>query len=513
MRRDSALAAILVCITPFGLVLLGQEDPPRSAGQTQNAPPAQDTSGQHPHQHQMPDMQMPQKQAPSHESQQLQEPEDPNQRTGSQTPIPELLGQAAKRPCMRLKDFEDLALANNPTLEQANALVQRSAGQARQAGLFPNPLVGYQGEEIRGGSFRGGEQGAFVQQTIVLGGKLGLRRRVLEEQRREDELGLTEQRYRLLADVDRGFYAALAAQETVRLRQNLLRVALDASETAHQLVNVGQADAPDLLEAEVEAEQAKVDYVKAQRDYIQAFQILTSLVGKSELAVSPVEGRLDEWPRLDPEQIIEQILRESPSVKRAQQAAVRAEAQLQSARREPVPDLQIRAGMQQDRELNEITGRPVGAIGFATAGISIPIFNRNQGNVEAAKAELERARQEITRLQLRLRQSIQPLLQTYLTQQIEAERYKNQMIPRATRAYRLYLSKYSMMASAYPQVIISQRTLVQLDVGYIRTLENLWMNAIALQNFTLTGGLDAPTSSGSASTTVNVPSSGASSVE
>ena len=52
------------------------------------------------------------------------------------------------------------------------------------------------------------------------------------------------------------------------------------------------------------------------------------------------------------------------------------------------------------------------------------------------------------------------------------------------------------MASAYPQVIISQRTLFQLRLGYIQTLERLWKSAIALQNFVLSGGLDAPTPSG-----------------
>ena len=98
----------------------------------------------------------------------------------------ELLKEAAQRPPMRLEDFEDLATANNPTLRQANDLVRRSAAQARQAGLYPNPSVGYEGSEIRGGSFGGGEEGAFVQQTIVLGGKLGLRKRVFQEQQRED---------------------------------------------------------------------------------------------------------------------------------------------------------------------------------------------------------------------------------------------------------------------------------------------------------------------------------------
>jgi len=115
-----------------------------------------------------------------------------------------------------------------------------------------------------------------VQQTIVLGGKLGLRRGMFEEQRREDELGASEQRSRLISDVSQEFYSALAAQEVVKLRRDLLKIAQDAVETAHQLANVGQADAPDLLQAEVEAEQAKVEYVTAQRDYIQAFNTLAA---------------------------------------------------------------------------------------------------------------------------------------------------------------------------------------------------------------------------------------------
>jgi cobalt-zinc-cadmium efflux system outer membrane protein len=145
--------------------------------------------------------------------------------------------------------------------------------------------------------------------------------------------------------------------------------------------------------------------------------------------------------------------------------------------------------------------------GFVTAAVNLPIFNRNQGNTAAAKAELAKAQEEVTRVQLLLRRTAQPLLQAYLTEQVEAERYKSEMIPRAARAYQLYLNKYRQMASAYPQVIISQRTLFQLRVSYIEALENLWKSAIALQNFTLSGGLEAPAPSGNSSTTINLPNS------
>jgi len=401
-------------------------------------------------------------------------------------------------------------------LKQAGDIVRRSAGQARQAGLYPNPAIGYQGEEIRGGSFGGGEQGAFVQQTIVLGGKLGLRRRVFEEQRRQDELGVSEQRYRLTGDVEQIFYSTLAAQEIVNLRRNLLRLALDTVETAHQLGNVGQADAPDILQAEVESEQAKVEYVTAQRTFIQEFRSLAAVVGKPELPVAPLEGNLEEHPAIDTDTIIETIVRDSPSVKRAQQGITQAEAQLRSSRRESVPDLQLRGGLLQDRELlsSEIpNSKRVGALGFLTAGVTIPIFNRNQGNVEAAKAELERSRNEVTRVALSIRQAAQPFVQMYLAAQLDAERYKNQMIPRATRAYQLYLAKYRQMAAAYPQVIVSQRTLFQIEVNYIQTLESLWTNASALRNFTLSGALSVPAPAGSPSTTINLPNGGGGSVE
>ena len=424
----------------------------------------------------------------------------------SQMPVPDLLKEAAAHPRLRLEQFQQFALAANPTLSQANAIVRRSGAQARQAGLYPNPSVGYQGEQIRGGAFHGGEQGAFVQQTFVLGGKLGLRRNVYEQQRRGDQIGVEEQRFRVLSDVGQSFYAALAAQDIVSVREKLLALATDAVVTAHQLANVGQADAPDVLQAEVEAEQAKVDYTTAQRDYIRAFQSLAALVGKPELELSRLEGKLDEPPRVNPNTVVKQIVEESPSVKRARQELVRAEAEIKSAKRESVPDLVVRGGVQQNfAPINETTGVRTGFQAFASAGITLPIFNRNQGNVAAADAELERARGELSRIQLSTRQSAQSLLQEYLSSEMEARRYKNDMIPRAAQAYQLYMSKYHQMGAAYPQVLISQRTYFQLQIGYVNALRRLWETAVALENYALSAGLSSPEVSGITSNTINAP--------
>jgi len=49
-----------------------------------------------------------------------------------------------------------------------------------------------------------------------------------------------------------------------------------------------------------------------------------------------------------------------------------------------------------------------------------------------------------------------------------------------------------------------------LQIGYLTALHDVWRSAIALQNYTLTGGLESPMSSGTTTTTINLPNAGGS---
>ncbi len=407
--------------------------------------------------------------------------------------VPQPLQGVSTRAPLKLEDFLASADKNNPTLQQAAAIIRRSEAEAKQAALYPNPTVGYEGEQIRGGSYGGGEQGGFVAQTIVLGGKLGLRRDIYQQQKQSDQIVAEAQLARVHNDVAQMFYDALSAQRLMQVRGRLVGVAKDAVETAHQLANVGQADSPDVLQAEVEAEQAAIDYTVAQRLFIEKFKSLAALAGTPSMETAPLDGSLDAPPQIDADRIVDTIAQQSPTVKQAQQQVAIAQARLKDARREMVPDLQLKAGEQANLEsLAGDPGRKTGAQSFASVGIELPLWNRNQGNVQAAQAELDEARQEITRTQLSLRQQAEVLAQNYLSAKSESERYRTALLPRARRAYELYLDKYRSMAQAYPQVIVSQRTLFELEVRYIDSLDRIWQNAIALQNFTLQGGLEKP---------------------
>ncbi len=408
---------------------------------------------------------------------------------GAQAPAPE-------QKTITLEELQQMALQNNPTFAQASANIASAEGRKKQSGLYPNPTVGYQGEEIRGGSFRGGEQGFFVQQDIVMGGKLGLNRRIFDQELKQAQTEAEEQKLRVLTNVRMSCIQALAAQQTLELRRELSKLAEDAVQTAHQLANVGQADAPDVLEAEVEAQQAELSVTMAEQNQQRVWKELATVVGNPALPLMRLAGTLEQLSPVNPDELVEKIVNESPAVRIAELGVQRAEAALARAKREPIPDLQLRAGMQQNRELSEISGRPAGLQAFAEAGVRIPLFDRNQGNIAAAKADVERARREVDRVKLLLRERAASVVQSYTVSQNAADRYKNQMIPRAKKAYEMYAQKYQSMAAAYPQVLIAQRTLTQLEVSYVNALENLATTSLSLQSYLLTDGLEAPAQPG-----------------
>src|SRR5215475_14782887 len=135
----------------------------------------------------------------------------------------------------------------------------RSTAKARQqqSGLYPNPSVGYVGDEIRGGSVGGGKQGFFVEQTIVTGSKLRLAKDVLGHETQLATIEAEEQRIRVESAVKMAFIRVLAAQELLDARRDLYKIAQDSVDTERRLFNTGQADETEVLDAEVDAQRMR----------------------------------------------------------------------------------------------------------------------------------------------------------------------------------------------------------------------------------------------------------------
>lgn len=409
----------------------------------------------------------------------------------SNTPI-----QIQPSPGLTLAALEQMAIKNNPTLAQADAAVQAAEGRRRQAGLWPNPIVGYEGDGLAFNSlvypYRNG-QGFFVEQTILTGGKLAKSKNIAAQEKVQTQADAEAQRLRVLNAVRMLFYQAAGAQQLVDLRQQLADLTREAVEISEDLFNTGAADRPDVLAAEVELQRAEIELMRAKNDFVRVWQLMASVVGEPQLKPARLEDKLETAaPALVQEEMLAQLLRDSPEMKRALAGVERSKAIVSRAKAEPKPDVYLRGGIGYSNEWAEFYGGKTGWEGRLEAGVRVPLFNRNQGNVAASKAELTAAEREVQRVELSLRARLAESFTRYQNSLGVASRYQREVLPRAQRAYDLYLAKFRQMAAAYPQVLIAQRTLFQSRTEYIGALVELWQNVTQLQGLLLVGGLDAP---------------------
>jgi outer membrane protein, heavy metal efflux system len=406
------------------------------------------------------------------------------------------LGRAqdqAEGALMTLEQVEQIARENNPTLRQAEAEIRAAKAREQQSGLYPNPTVGYTADEVRGGSVGGGKQGFFVQQTIVTAGKLSLARAVFAKDVKLAEMEAEEQKMRVQTAIKMAFVRVLAAQELLDARRDLAAIEEDNAETQRRLANTGQADESEVLAAEVDAQRMRVAARMQENTLREEWRSLAATIGKPDLPQTTVAGDLQhDWPELNEEQAVEAIAKQSPAIAIADATSLRALAVLARARKESVPDLRFRIGAEYNHETLGSVPFAKGWEGIAELSAELPIFNHNQGNVAAARADIDRSVQENKRIALTLRERAATVVDEYANARLMATVYRDEMLPRAKKAYSSRFEKYGLMLASYPRVLEQQRKLFELQTEYIMSLEAVWTSGIALQGYLLTDGLESP---------------------
>jgi cobalt-zinc-cadmium efflux system outer membrane protein len=289
------------------------------------------------------------------------------------------------------------------------------------------------------------------------------------------------------------FIRVLAAQELLDARRDLYKISQDRADTERRLLNTGQADQTEVLDAEVEAQRMRIAARMQENTLREEWRSLCAVVGQPDMPAVTVAGDLErDWPQLNEEEAVEAIAKQSPAVRIADSNAARAEASLARARRESIPDITVRGGMEYNNELLDSVPFAKGWEGIAELKVEIPVFNRNQGNVAAASADIDRAQHEKTRIALTLRDRAASAVDQYANARLMAVEFRDEMLPRAKKSYGMMVEKYGLMLASYPRVLESQKKLFELQAEYIAALEGVWTNGIALQGYLLTDGLEAP---------------------
>jgi outer membrane protein, heavy metal efflux system len=373
----------------------------------------------------------------------------------------------------------------NPTLRQAALAIQAARGRRYQAGLYPNPTLGYVGSEI-GNEGQGGQQGGFIGQTIVTGHKLNVNRAVASREVEQSIWRFEAQQLRVLNEVALRHAEALGTERIVALTEELERIATEGSEVSKRLLESQQVGRADVLQAEIQRNQIRILRQSAMSNAEAARRQLAHVVGMAELPDQPLIGDLEGPAKpLDFDQVWSQLLAASPQVMAARAAAERARMQQQVERLRPVPNLELLGSIQKDNVTDDV-------IYGAQIGMAIPLFDGNQGNLAAAQAEYARARAELERMTLFLRDQLAEVWQRYQIALAEVERYREDIIPSAEENLRLTEEGYRLGEFDFLRVLTARQTYFQTNVDYRRSLIDLRQAEILISGLLLTGGLGDP---------------------
>ena len=393
-----------------------------------------------------------------------------------------ILALEASSADMTVEAFETLALQNNPTIAELVATTQKAAGYRTQVSLRANPSIGYQANQL---ADLGTDQHTFfISQTIVTGNKLALNRSVLDHALRAQLQSLEAQKYRVATDIRIKFFDALAAQQRVQLIQDFQSVADKGLEFAELRKQAEEGSQLEVVQAKVLKNEIDLQLRQAVARFNAAWKELAALAGTPQMPPASLQGELPANEAvMDWSTVAASIVVSSPEYQEAQARVSRARALICRHEVQPIPNLDVSLGGGYDN------GTDNGLINLQI-GAPIPVFNKNQGNIAAARAEYVRASREVERIENAIKARLAAAAGDFDASLAAVEQYASDILPNAQEGLDLAEIAYQAGETSYVQVLIAQRTYFETNLQYIAAQALLGQARARVDGYVLTGALD-----------------------
>ncbi|SDB35108.1 TolC family protein [Belnapia rosea] len=353
----------------------------------------------------------------------------------------------------------ELALARAPILRSAEAGRRAAQGDRVTAGLRPNPEFSVEAENIGGSGGYGGirslETTYGLSQRIETGGKRQARIEAAGRAVALTGLDVEAVRLDLAREVVQALAAAVARARAVDIARERQRLADEVLRATRARVEAGREAPVQQRRAEVDRETATVFLDRAEREAASAARGLAVLLAAPAVEVAPARAAwFDEiGPRPEPGRA---AALPPGQLDRARLDALigqrRAELDLQ--RRNAIPDIAVGAGMRRFREAGGDTAFLLGL------RVPLPVFDRNQGNILRAGAELNRAEAEAERGRLYLDASLAESERRLDQAWRAADSLRRTVLPAAREAAGAAREGYAAGKFSLLEVLDAQRVLI-----------------------------------------------------
>lgn len=381
--------------------------------------------------------------------------------------LPASLAGAAEAPVqITLEQALSEALNRNPTLSVERREIDIAKGTRRQAGIYPfNPEI-----EAGGGAGRAqgrvdtnesrgiNTQGVGISQTIWLKGQRGLRVRSAEAGVLRAQSLVQDAERQVVSDTLRTYSDLLVSQERVSLAHEILGVVRQVQDAAQKLFEGDAVPQLDVFRSEVEVRKAENRLVVEERTLAVAQRELALLIGRAveqplrAVAPTPVLAQ----PPGDPDALRNEAFARRPDLNAALAAVRAGQAEVDLVKAERFfPELKVGLRYEEDRDFDSTSRHAL-----FTLSIPLPLFNRRDGDLDRARAELAKQEAQVELARRRIEKEVSTAVQQVAASRQIVDRYVGSILPQQERNFRLLREAYAIGEIRITDVFVGQREFI-----------------------------------------------------
>jgi cobalt-zinc-cadmium efflux system outer membrane protein len=360
---------------------------------------------------------------------------------------------------IELVDLFRLADLSSPVLAAARSDVAAAAGRRKQAGVYANPSVGFDIEEAPIDDFGDRKEKIGIAQPLLLGSRPGPTASAFAAELAVAERSLDDARRTVRGRVNALLVEILYFRGLEETLGELVEEAGRTHDVAQKRFDARAAPESHATRALLERYDLEAERDRAGADGRLATGELVTLVGADVPA-----DRLAAPPPLDAEPetaLLLERLASHPELAAARLETDAAKARERSAGARKLPDFELRGAL----------GRwAINDERFVEAGIdmTLPLFDRNQGGIDEARADIVRSEQNARRVESELAVRLRSVAERRSLAAKQLGEYRERVEPAAERGLAQARAGYQAGRLSFLELIDAQATLARART---RTLE------------------------------------------
>ncbi len=397
------------------------------------------------------------------------------------TPAREEIQAILARQEVTLLHLFRLAELTNPTLAAARSRVAGAAGRTRQAGLYPNPTLEFEFEDVSTEDPGERTEKVSIEFPIIWSGRRGDALDAARAGQQAASQSVLETRRELLRHVHSTWAELLFCRESEAALDPLLDVAQATLQIAQARFDARAVPESHVTRALLEVYELEVEQQRLVEKRIRAAAELTGLLGGTEIAFANLSGPLTtDDAGLSSAGATEQWLAEHPALIAAEQNVEAMAATLAEARAARLPDLHLFTGYGRSRGDDQR---------FVEGGLalSLPLFDRNQGRIAERRASLAQARHAVRIVESDLAARLAVARQRSIATRDQLDAYRGRIVPAAERGIAQAQDGYRAGRLPFLELIDAQRTLATVRLRNIELARDLVLAAADLMSLVGSG--------------------------